>query len=169
MNKFWIAPAIAGILLMGNAACVTTGDGQGIEAVEQMNDLDFSRWQLYIQLGVKIAANRALEEGLVTEEELDLAATALETATTQSLAPGTGTLIGPLLSDSGLNNDELTLILLIVENELLARGALDWINPDTGVMGLSPRTQIILNTAAGSLRAASVVTETEKLQYQEMQ
>jgi hypothetical protein len=73
-----------------------------------------------------------------------------------------GSLIAPALRRAGLSNDELELVLLIAEQELAARGALNWVNPVTNVLELSPRSKEVLHIVARSLRAASVVTPKEK-------
>lgn len=160
--KKWITP-LALIAVMGAASisgCATDGP-KGIQALEQMSELDFNKWKLYIQLGVKIGANRLLAEGTVTTQDLEIAAGAIETVRDQTGVPGTKSFIQVALKDSGLTNDEVELLLVIVEQELLARGALDWINPETGVIEWSPRTKDILTLVADSLRSATIVTEQE--------
>lgn len=165
MNRKQIIGPVILALLIGIGAmsgCVSTDDGeQGVEALESMSDAEFNKWQLYITLGTKIGANQLLEGDLVTEEELAIAATTIETVRDQSVVPGATSFIVPALQDAGLNNDEIELLMLIVEQELLARGALDWVDPDTGVVDFSPRTQEILTSVANALRAASVVTDEE--------
>jgi len=163
-RKKWIAPTILVLALAGGAlsGCVLTGDGeQGVEFIEGMTDLEFSKWKIYIQLGVKVGANRMLEEGTVTEEELDIAAAALEAVRDEPIIPGAASLIMPALAEAGLTNDEVQLLLLIVEQELLSRGALEWVDPETGVISLSPRTKELLTVVADSLRAAELLTDEE--------
>jgi hypothetical protein len=162
-RKHWIGPAILALALMGGAisGCVSTGDGHGVQAIEQMSELDFSKWKLYLTLGTKIGANRLLAEGAVTAEELEIAATALETLRDQTVVPGATSLIQPALREAGLTNDEVELLLLIVEQELLSRGALEWVNPETGLFELSPRTKDLLTVVAGALRSATSVTSEE--------
>ena len=164
--KKWITP-LALVAVLGAASlsgCVSTDGGKGVQALEQMSELDYNKWKLYIQLGVKIGANRLLEEGTVTAGQLEIAATALETVRDQTGIPGTKSFVKDALADAGLNNDEIELLLVIVEQELIARGALDWINPETGVIEWSPRTKDLLTLVAGSLRSAATVTEQEKSQ-----
>lgn len=171
-RKKWIAPAVIVLALAGGAisGCLSTGDGeQGIEALESMTDLEFNKLTLYVTLGTKIAANRALAEGAVTEEELDLAATALETVRDSSVVPGATSIITPALEEAGLTNDEVQLLLLIVEQELLSRGALEWLDPATGLVAFSPRTKSLLTSVADSLRAAALLTEEEAQQGIELE
>lgn len=149
--------------------CSSTGEGQGIQALEQMPEVDYSKWKLYIQLGVKISANRLLREGSVTAKELELVATAIETARDQTVIPGATGIIKPALDKIGFTNDEVELVLMVAEQELLSRGALNWINPTTGVVDLSPRTKDILTVVASSLRAATKVTEEEHQQNAQLQ
>lgn len=168
-RKKIIAPVILMLALFGGAisGCVATQDGeQGVEALESMTDLEFNKWKLYVTLGTKIGANRLLAEDVTTETELNLAATALETVRDQSVVPGATSLIVPALQEAGLTNDEVQLLLLIVEQELLQRGALDWIDPNTGVVALSPRTKELLTAVADSLRAATNISEKEMQQRQ---
>lgn len=166
-RKNLFGPAVLALVLAGGAisGCVSTDDGQGVAAIESMSDLEFSKWKVYVSLGVKIGANRLLDEGQVTEEELNTAADVLETVRDQPLFPGATSIIMPALKDAGLTNDEVELLLFIVEQELLSRGALDWVGED-GLVALSPRTKELLTAVASALRAADVVTASEA-QYAE--
>lgn len=170
-KKKWIAPLVLAIMLGGASlsGCVSTDGGKGIQALEQMSELDFSKWKLYIQLGVKIGANRLLEEQAVSAEDLELAATAIETARDQTAVPGTKSFIKDALAEAGLKNDEIELLLVIVEQELIARGALDWINPETGLVEWSPRTKEMLTIVANALRSATAVTAVEVEQGKQLE
>jgi hypothetical protein len=171
-RKKWIVPAILTLILAGSSisGCVSTENGeQGIEALEGMSELEYSKWKLYIQLGVKVGGNLLLEEGAVTEEELDLAASALELVRDQSIITGTQGVIGPALEDVGLTSSEIHDLLSILELELASRGALSWINPETGLIKFSPRTQELLTAVADSLRAATLVSGEELRMYDELQ
>jgi len=165
-KKKWIAIGVLGLALGVGAVtgCVTTGDGQGIKALEEMSDLEYARWQLYITLGVKIAANRALTEDLVSASELNTAATALEILRDQTVVSGATSLILPALESAGLTSEEVQLLLLIVEQELLSRGALEWLDPETGIVALSPRTKEMLTRVADALRSATVVSAEEVIE-----
>jgi len=172
VNKL-IAPLVL-IVALGSASlvgCVSTGGGNGIQAIEQMSDLDFNKWKLYLQLGVKIGANRLIDEGAVSAEEVELTATVLETLRDQSVVPGGKSFIKDALEKSGLTNDEIELLLVIVEQELISRGALDWLDPTTGLVAWSPRTKDILTIVAQALRSTAVVTveEVEEAQRLEAQ
>jgi hypothetical protein len=171
-RKKWIIPAILTLMLAGGSlsGCITTQNGeQGIEALEGMSELEYSKLRLYIQLGVKVGGNLLLQEGAVTEEELDLAASALELVRDQSIITGTQGVIGPALEGVGLTSSEIHDLLSILELELASRGALSWINPETGMIELSPRTQEILTAVANSLRAATLVSGEEMRMYNELQ
>ena len=52
-------------------------------------------------------------------------------------------------------------IQLIAEDQLLKRGALDWLDPVTGVVALSPRTKEVLTLIAGALRSVATITQAE--------
>lgn len=136
-----------------NTSCISSGHGQGIETLEQMTDAEFSQFQSYTRLGVKIGGTRLLEEKLVTKVELGLAATAIETLRDQTIDPGISHFIDNALAKAGLTNDEIELLLLVVQQELESRGAFKWLNPTTGVIELSPRTKQLLTTVSLALRA----------------
>lgn len=143
------------------SGCLTTGDGeQSIEAIEAMTDQEYNKWKLYWSLGVKIGANRLITENVLKIEEVELIAVTLETVRDQSVVPGATSIIQPALEDAGLTNDEVQLLFLVVEQELLARGALSWIDPDTGLVALSPRTKELLTLLADNIR--SVTTQIEE-------
>lgn len=160
------ALCLTGIVCVASSGC--NGAGVNIKPLEQMTELEYSKWKLYIQLGVKIGANRLIQEEITTREQLNIAATVIEGISSKPVTAGAKSLIIPALEDAGFNNDEVQLILLIAEQELLARGALDWINPETGLLELSPRTREVLSIIAGSLRTADKVTPAEKNQSEEM-
>jgi hypothetical protein len=147
------------------SSCTTTG---GVKPLEEMTELEYSKWKLYIQLGVKIGANRLLQEGVVTQDQLGVAAAAIDGIQGEPVAGGVKSLIVPALRKAGFANDEVEFILLVAEQELLARGALDWINPETNLFELSPRTKEVLAIVANALRTAGVVTPDEQTQATEM-
>lgn len=150
--------ALTVILPLG---CVSTGEGSGVELIEQMDEQEYNKWKLYISLSTKIAANQLVESGLVSQDDLDLAAAVVEATKESQIVPGATSLIEPKLQELGLTNDEVALLLLVLEQELLARGMLEWVDPLTGVVSLSPRTKELLGIIAESLRTASGVTEEE--------
>lgn len=162
MNNKMIAVLImAGVLLGSTIACTTT-NGNGLKPLEQMSDLDYSKWKLYIQLGVKIGANRLLQEKVVTHDQLYIAAAAIDGVKGEPVAGGAKSLIVPALHKAGFSNDEVEFVLAVAEQELLAHGALNWINPQTNVLELSPRTKEMLGVIADSLRTAGTVTQEEQ-------
>lgn len=150
-----------------SVACTTTG-GNGVKPLEEMTELEYSKWKLYIQLGVKIGANRLLQEGIVSTGQLNVAAGAIEAIKGEPVVGGAKSLIIPALRNAGFNNDEVEFILLVAEQELLARGALEWLNPETNVFELSPRTQEVLDIIAAALRSAGTVTPAEQDQAHQM-
>jgi hypothetical protein len=64
------------------------------------------------------------------------------------------------VEDAGLTNDELMLLLLLVEQELIERGALEWFDAE-GQIDLSPRTEELLTIVANALRGSTEVTTDE--------
>lgn len=165
MNKILIACLLCMCIVPATSSCTTTN---GVKPLEEMSELDYSKWKLYIQLGVKIGANRLLQEGVVTHDQLGIAAAAIDGIAGEPIAGGIKSLIVPALRKAGFANDEVEFILLVAEQELLARGALDWINPETNLFELSPRTKEVLAIVANALRTAGTVTEEEKTQAVEM-
>ena len=151
-----------------STSCVTGRDGQGIETLEQMTDVEFSQFQSYTRLSVKIGGNRLLEENLVTKAELEIAAFAIETLRDQTIDPGVSHFINEALAKAGLTNDEIELLLLIVQQELESRGAFKWLNPTTGVIELSLRTKQLLTTVSTALRSVGnePITAEENQEYQ---
>jgi hypothetical protein len=161
-----VAPAILAAILLGGASisgCVSTSTGQGIEAIETMTDADYQRFVLYLQLGIKISANRALAEELVTVEDLELAAEALVLIRDGSVVSVAGEgLIAAGLTEVGLTNDEIFLLLEILELELQQRGGLDLTDPVTGQIMLTSRTEDLLTIIADTLlESTQPVTEQE--------
>lgn len=167
MKKTWIMLAMLAIMAVGSVSCTTT-NGNGVKPLEQMTELEYSKWKLYIQLGVKIGANRLLQEGIVNTGQLNVAAGAIEAVKGEPVEGGAKSLIVPALRKAGFQNDEVEFILLVAEQELAARGALEWLNPETNVLELSPRTKEVLDVVAGALRSAGIVTPAEQTQAQEM-
>jgi len=136
------------ILLFGGVACSTTG----IPTLEQMSEADYSQWKLYIQLGVKIGTERLVQDHKVTQDELNVAAAAIDAIKGQSVLDNATSLITPALEKAGFHNDEVKLLLLVAENELISHGALHWMNPQTNVLELSPRTKEVLSIISSTLR-----------------
>ena len=164
LNK-WIVPGVIVLALVGGSisGCATLEDGsQGVVAVEDMTELQFNKWKLYTTLGAKIGAERLLLEGFATEEELGLAAQAIEAVIQDSADPlvlSPDGIFGPVLADVGLTNSEIELVILIVEQELLSRGALGQVDPTTGIINMSDRTKELLGALANSLREATTTDE----------
>lgn len=157
--------ALAGSMV--GSGCAITPDGeQGIVSIENMSELEYNNWVMYVQLGVKIPARRLLESGEITEDELELIASTLESVRDQTIVPGTTSILTPAFEDVGLNSDEIQLVVMIIENELLKRGALDWIDPDTGNIALSPRSRGLMTAVIDSLRSISL-TEQELIYLEE--
>jgi hypothetical protein len=169
MIKNSLAILMLSLCLVGgfvaSTGCTSTN---GVKPLEEMTELEYSKWKLYIQLGVKIGANRLLEENLVSQNELTVAAGAIDALQDQPILGGATSLIIPALRNAGFNNDEVEFILLVAEQELLARCALEWLNPETHVFELSPRTKEVLDIIANALRSAGTVTPTEQSQASEM-
>ena len=170
MKKVLLISAICATLMLASLSCKTSDGQGGLQTIEQMAETDFNQWKLYIQLGVKIGANRLLQEEVVSREELATAATAIEAVRDQAIIPGATSFIIPALEKAGLTNDEIVLLLLVVEEELKERGALAWIDPLTGTIALSPRTKDLLTIVANALRPtvvfASEVQEAQMLEKQ---
>lgn len=175
-KKKLIMPAVlAAVLGIGIATgslsgCVSTGGGQGVEALENMSETEFAKWRLYISLTTKIASSRLIQNDLVKAEDVVKAAQALNLLRERPIVSGATSLIQPVLEEIGLGGSEIELLLLVVEQELLSRGALDYIDPDTGLVALSTRTKEVLLVVENALMAASEdVTQTESEQAEKLE
>lgn len=163
MKKLIAVLALVGVFMMGSTSCVTTSDGH-VKTLEEMTQVEFDNFKLYVQLGVKIGANRLVQERVVTTEELGVAATIIDGIQSKPVTGGARAILVPALQQAGFYQDEVELILLIAENQLWSRGALDWLNPETGVIELSPRTREVISLIADALRTAGTVTQEEQSQ-----
>lgn len=178
-KKTWIFPTVLvaalGISLAtaSLSGCVSTGDGQGVVMLEEMTQPQFNKWRLYIGLSTKVIASRLVSEGLVTPEELAKAAEAL-TIVRDGLATPEGSatsLLLPALEKVGLKGSEIELALLVIEQEILQRGVIPFLDPVTGTYTFSPRTKDLLDSMINSLNAAatSPVTPGEGEQASKLQ
>src|SRR5690348_7731283 len=90
-------------------ACSTTG-GNSVKPLEQLTELEYSKWKLYIQLGVKIGAHRLLQEGVVNTDQLNVAAGVIDGIQGEPITGGAKSFIIPALHKAGFNNDEVEFI-----------------------------------------------------------
>jgi hypothetical protein len=177
-RKKLIVPAVLalvlglGVAISSLSGCVSTGSGQGIELIENMSEASFLKWRLYISLTTKVVASRLADEGLVSREELGLAAQALKLVRDGEVPPdlSVGSLLKPALEKVGLKDSEIELALLVIEQELLQRVPLI-VDPGTGLVQLSDRTKSVLSEMANSLEAAAVqpATPAESKQAAQLQ
>lgn len=159
-----IALPVVPVALSG---CTTTSGGEhGLKRLEEMSESDYQRLKLYSTLGVKIAANRLVQEGVVSAEELQAAATALAAIKTTPVLGGAELFVSDLLANSGLNSTEAEALLQIVVFELRDRGVLDVLNPD-GTVQMAPRTQDFVDSLIEAVKSASVVTSEEAARFSE--
>jgi hypothetical protein len=169
LKVWWLSLLMATIpVAMTATSCTSTSGGQqGVESIEDLSEEEYQRWKLYIDLGVKVGARRLLTEGAVTKKELKTAATAIRAVANGPVQAGTESILRSALEDAGFTNEEAMLIILIAENELKSRGALEGVLNGEGLVTLSPRTKEILNVIADSLEAARV-TPTEQQIFEEL-
>ena len=150
------------------SGCVSTAGGeQGLETLENMSEADYQRLKLYSSLGVKIAANRLVSEGVVSAEELGLAADVLAGVKSTPAQGGAEALLQKLLADAGLTNVEVESLVQIVVFELQARGVFDVLGDD-GLVQLTPRTEDFIDTLLDAVRSAASVSQEELTQAQAM-
>jgi len=148
---------VTGVALSG---CVSTGGEQGLETLETMTEADYQRLKLYSTLGVKIAANRLVQEGTVSAADLTLAADLLDSIKSTPAMGGAELLIEDLLADSGLTSTEVEALLQIVVFELQARGVFDNLGIG-GLVELSPRTEDFIDSMIDAVRSAGTVSQEE--------
>jgi len=162
-NNKWIIPILlAAALAAGSiSGCGSTPSGQGVQIIEDMNDAQFNKLKLYLGLGVKITATRLLDEKQITKEELQQAKMALVTLKSKPVIDGAASFIQKSLLEAGLKKPEIELLLVVVEQEILLRGPIGWIDEETGGLKLSDRTKQLLDVVISALDAAGTVTYTE--------
>jgi|APGre2960657404_1045060.scaffolds.fasta_scaffold07590_7 hypothetical protein len=150
-------------------SCHSSANGNGLTAVEDLSENDFNKWKLYVELGVKIGANRLIEEQKVSREELTKVSDAMDLVLTQPATTVGQMLLQKALIDSGIHNDEIRLILAIAENEIISRSGYQYVNLD-GIVNLTPRTRELLMAISFSLRTAgkAPVTSAEKAYIQKV-
>lgn len=145
-----------GALLGGTGlitSCSSTSQGNGFVAVEKLSEQDFNKWKLYVELGVKIGANRLLEEGVVKKDELTKIADSIDLVLTQPATSVGELLLSKALLNSGVSSDEIKLIVLIAESEIVNRNGYVYVNTD-GIVNLTPRTRDLLMAVSHALRVA---------------
>ena len=165
-----------GLLIIGmiatNGCLSTTEDGeQAISSVEEMSELEYTRFSQYLYLGTKIGAVRLLDSGELDAATLEVIAGILEGLADEPLLDfGSGFIVDAITEQTDLTNDELMLILLIVEQELLARGGATYLDPETGELRLTERTEELMDRVASALRSAvNGMTEEEVAEHDAFQ
>lgn len=140
--------------------CVSTGSGQGLATLEEMDDASFARLQLFVSLGVRVGANRLVTEEIVEAEVLNVVAGVVEeVASSTSVVGSVSELLSERLAEVGLTAEEVQLLFLLAEQAIAERGGLTVITID-GQSLLSDRSRALLTTIAAALRQP-VVTEAE--------
>lgn len=143
------------------SGCTTTQDGEyGLKRLEEMSESDYQRLKLYSTLGVKIAANRLVQEGIMSVEELQSVANALTAIKSTPVLGGAELFISDLLTNSGLTSVEAQSLVEIVVFELQARGVLSHLN-EAGAIALTARTGDFIDGLIEAVRTAAVVTAEE--------
>lgn len=161
MKKIWMLVALVPLVFITNAVmingCIMSPEGD-VVAVEDMSETEFQNWQLMTVLGVKIGANRLLMEGVIKESDLDGMADVLEAASEATFAEGATSIFKDTLAEAGFTSDEVTLLLLVAEQQLIARGGLSL----DDALQLSPRTKDTLVKLAEGLRNVAPLTQAEQ-------
>lgn len=139
------------VLLMPlTQSCIGPGNAP-VKPFEEMSQTDYDKWKLYVELGVRIAAHRTVQQGIVTTEQLNSLATSIEIVVNEPVTTFGESVLEKALQNSGLSNDEIRLVVLIAENEIMSRGGYHVIT-DGGLIKLSPRTKEILLTVVSALK-----------------
>ena len=163
MKKILLVIGLAALPLVPVAisGCTTTQDGEhGLKKLEEMSETDYQRLRLYSTLGVKIAANRLVQEGVVSADDLSKAVTALQAISSTPVLGGAELFVSDLLAKNGLTGVEIESLVELVVFELQARGVLDILGPD-GTVALSARTQDFLDALIEAVGSAAVITQEE--------
>lgn len=162
MKNLILSSAIA-LCIFGSTACHSTGSGSGLKPIEEMSDVEYSKWQLYIHLGVKVGANRLILEKVISKEDLLKIASVIDGIRDNTLTNAGGSLLAPALQKAGFTQTEVELLFTVVEQELIARGGLKWVDPATGTLALSPRTKSLLTVIASALKTAGQIEAIEEV------
>jgi hypothetical protein len=153
--------------LMFLPSCI--GTPVALPAIEDMTDSQFADLKLTVQLLAKIGAHRLLVEGVTTPAELQQYASVIEEVRDAEVQLEAQALLKDAADLAGLTNDEVTLILVLIENKLLKHsGLVAWLNSETGLYEWSPRSQELLTTVADALKTATNVTPEEASKATEM-
>jgi len=153
-----VALPLAGASISG---CTTLPGGeQGLESLEAMSEAEFKRTMLWSSLGVKIAANRLIKEGVVSVDDLETAADLLDAVKTTPVVGGAELFVADLLDDSGLTSVEIEALVELVVFELDARGVFDNLSV-LGTVELGERTEEFIDTLIGAVRDAAEVSQEE--------
>ena len=147
-----LAVGMLAFLPIVTSSCISTGDGQSLASLEEMTDVEFSRLQLFVSLGVRVGANRLVTEGVVDPLILNVVADVVEeVATSTSIVGSVSEVLAARLVGLGLTADEIQLLFLLAEQAIAERGGFTFIDVD-GQSLLSERSQSILLTIAAALR-----------------
>jgi hypothetical protein len=156
MKKYIAAGVLALGTLVVASGCITTADGDlTLESIEEMSELEYSRMSQYVYLGTKIGAARLLESGDLDLLVVGQVADVLEGLVGQPILELTGGFVTDAVTENVvLTSDEMLLILLIVEQEVLARGGATYVDEETGELRLTERTEDLMLLVADALRSA---------------
>ena len=156
MKKILLTSILALAGLFVAPSCLTPSE-DGTTALDEMSELEYVRLSQYISLGTEIGVSRLLSFDQTSAGELGLVADALEGLVGRSLLElSSGWLTDAVSEKVMLTSDELLLLLMIVEQEVLVRGGGTYIDPETGELRLTKRTEGLLLVVASVLRAASM-------------
>lgn len=155
---------LAALGLLGLTACPTLGSNP-LASLETMPEQDFNVLEARADLVTRVLGARLIQEGALTQAQLDDAARALKIAAGDPLALAGSNVLTEALERAGFTNQEALLALVLVEDFL--RSKVSW-GPAGSPIG--PRARRLLETLAGSLEAAGRVdpTDAEKAKAAEL-
>jgi hypothetical protein len=146
--KFNVMCAILAVVFVFGPGCVSTGNGDGVELIENMDQDRFDNVLGYIETGVRVAATQLLQRTDVSAEILTAVANALEDTANKDAV----TVVGGILSDVAdrvltefnVPGEAIVAGLRLVEDQVNFG---DNLNED-GSFPLSDRTKELINAVA---------------------
>lgn len=142
--------ALAGAVVIGGNGCASTE-----QRLNEMTETQYQTWVQVTTLASKVTARRLVEEEVIDADDLDLLAGVAEAAATGNFTEPASDLLGPLLEEQGIYQEEIQLVLLLVQQAIQDRGGFDFVTNEDGTYSVGPRTAGLLNAAAAGLRAVS--------------
>lgn len=154
MKKIMLVSLLSAATLGG---LIFTGSITGCVSVQQnlddMSQLDFNRLKILSSVTVKVLANRMLESGQVSTEDINQAINVLSAVSSTPIIGSANDFVQSLLGQFGVSSLEVQSLVELVVFELDARGILRNLMPD-GTIAFSPRALELRDALILALQSA---------------